>query len=125
VTARRARFLLGWGGRGGGCRKIRLIESNAKCRYLKKIELERDFVAELVVLEDFVFPWGIEYPVVFLPQGLFTFYPVVFANGLVLKNLAKWRDFHYSQIFSQTVTFRGFFIYSRLLICMSVIKHTV
>ncbi len=27
---------------------------------------------ELVVLVDFVFPWGIEYPVVFLPQGLFT-----------------------------------------------------
>jgi len=26
----------------------------------------------LVVLVDFVFPWGIEYPVVFLPQGLFT-----------------------------------------------------
>jgi hypothetical protein len=63
-----------------------------------------------------------------IPGGLFTpgsFYPVVFANGLVLKNLAKWRDFHYSQIFSQTVKFRGFYIYSRLLICMSVIKHTV
>jgi hypothetical protein len=48
-----------------------------------------------------------------IPCGLFTpgsFYPVVFANGLVLKNLAKWRDFHYSQIFSQTVTFRGFYI---------------
>ncbi len=61
-----------------------------------------------------------------IPCGLFTpgsFYPVVFANGLVLKNLAKWRDFHYSQIFSQTVTFRGFLY--RLLICMSVIKHTV
>ncbi len=28
--------------------------------------------SELVVLVDFVFPWGIEYPVVFLPQGLFT-----------------------------------------------------
>jgi hypothetical protein len=27
---------------------------------------------ELVVLVDFVFPWGIEYPVVFLTQGLFT-----------------------------------------------------
>jgi hypothetical protein len=27
---------------------------------------------ELVVLVDFVFPWGLEYPVVFLPQGLFT-----------------------------------------------------
>jgi hypothetical protein len=27
---------------------------------------------ELVVLVDFVFPWGIEYPVVFLPQGLYT-----------------------------------------------------
>ncbi len=27
---------------------------------------------ELKVLVDFVFPWGIEYPVVFLPQGLFT-----------------------------------------------------
>jgi hypothetical protein len=27
---------------------------------------------ELVVLVDFVFPWGIKYPVVFLPQGLFT-----------------------------------------------------
>ncbi len=63
-----------------------------------------------------------------IPCGLFTpgsFYPVVFANFLVLKNLAKWRDFHYSLIFSQTVTFRGFYIYSRLLICMSVIKHTV
>ena len=63
-----------------------------------------------------------------IPCGLFTpgsFYPVVFANGLVLKNLAKWRDFHYSQICSQTVTFPGFYIYSRLLICMSVIKHTV
>ncbi len=37
-----------------------------------------------------------------IPCGLFTpgsFYPVVFANGLVLGNLAKWRDFHYSQIF--------------------------
>ncbi len=48
-----------------------------------------------------------------IPCGLFTpgsFYPVVFANGLVLKNLAKWRDLHYSQIFSQTVTFRGFYI---------------
>jgi hypothetical protein len=48
-----------------------------------------------------------------IPCGLFTpgsFYPVVFANGLVLKNLAKWGDFRYSQIFSQTVTFRGFYI---------------
>jgi hypothetical protein len=30
------------------------------------------FLPELVVLVEFVFPWGIEYPVVFLPQGLFT-----------------------------------------------------
>ncbi len=27
---------------------------------------------ELIVLVDFVFPWGIEYPVVYLPQSLFT-----------------------------------------------------
>ncbi len=31
-----------------------------------------EYSPELVVLVDFVFPWGIEYPVVFLPQGLFT-----------------------------------------------------
>jgi hypothetical protein len=29
-------------------------------------------LTELIVLVDFVFPWGIEYPVVYLPQGLFT-----------------------------------------------------
>jgi hypothetical protein len=27
---------------------------------------------ELIVIVDFVFPWGKEYPVVFLSQGLFT-----------------------------------------------------
>jgi len=31
-----------------------------------------DLTPELIVLVDFVFPWGIEYPVVYLPQGLFT-----------------------------------------------------
>ncbi len=55
---------------------------------------------ELEVLVDFVFPWGIEYPVVFLPQGLFTF-----ANGLVLKDLAKLRDFHFSRIFRRLLTY--------------------
>ena len=54
-------------------------------------------LAVLVVLVDFVFPWGIKYPVVFLPPG--SFYPVVFANFLVLKDLAKWRDFHFWRIF--------------------------
>jgi hypothetical protein len=66
-----------------------------------KIDLQENFPAiiflpELIVLVDFVFPWGIEYPVVFLPQGLFTpgsFYLGVFANFLVLKDLAKRRDF--------------------------------
>ncbi len=42
-----------------------------------------------------------------IPCGLFTsgsFYPVVLANGLVLKDLAKWRDFHFSRIFRRLLT---------------------
>jgi hypothetical protein len=35
-------------------------------------EFSKNYSSELVVLVDFVVPWGIEYPVVFLPQGLFT-----------------------------------------------------
>jgi hypothetical protein len=38
------------------------------------------FTPELVLLVDFVFPWGIEYPVVFLPQGLFTLWCLQMAN---------------------------------------------
>jgi hypothetical protein len=59
-----------------------------KCRFVFQIALvvlellaklqrhntknSKQIFPELVVLVDFVFPWGIEYPVVFLPQGLFT-----------------------------------------------------
>jgi hypothetical protein len=32
---------------------------------------------------------------------------VVFANFLVLKDLAKWRDFHFSRIFRRLVTYEG------------------
>ncbi len=42
-----------------------------------------------------------------IPCGLFTpgsFYPVVFANFLVLKDLAKLRDFHFSRIFRRLST---------------------
>jgi hypothetical protein len=43
-----------------------------------------------------------------IPCGLFTpgsFYPVVFANFLVLKDLAKWRDLHFSRIFRRLLTY--------------------
>ncbi len=43
-----------------------------------------------------------------IPCGLFTpgsFYHVVFANFLVFKDLAKWRDFHFSRIFPRLLTF--------------------
>ncbi len=48
------------------------------CEFLLKLGFLADFLyislisPELVVLVDFVFPWGTEYPVVFLPQGLIT-----------------------------------------------------
>jgi hypothetical protein len=45
-----------------------------------------------------------------IPCGLFTpgsFYPVVFANCLVLKDLAKWRDFQFSRIFHRLLTYEG------------------
>ncbi len=45
-----------------------------------------------------------------IPCGLFTpgsFYPVVFANFLVLKDLAKLRDFHFSRIFPRLLTYEG------------------
>jgi hypothetical protein len=32
-----------------------------------------------VVLVDFVFPWGLEYPVVFLPHGLFSLWCLQFS----------------------------------------------
>jgi hypothetical protein len=38
-----------------------------------QVAISRGIISpELVVLVDFVFPWGLEYPVVFLPHGLFT-----------------------------------------------------
>jgi hypothetical protein len=75
------------------------------------------FLPELVVLVDFVFPWGIEYPVVFLPCGV--------CKWPSFKEFCQMARFPLFTDFSQTVTFRGFYIYNRLLIRMSVIKHTV
>jgi hypothetical protein len=54
-----------------------------------------------------------------IPCGLFTpgsFYPVVFANFLVLKDLAKWRDFHFSRIFRRLLTYEGWHWMSSLLL---------
>jgi hypothetical protein len=66
------------------------------------VNLVRDIPAVLVVLVDFV--------LYKIPCGLFTpgsFYPVVFANFLVLKDLAKWPDFHFSRIFCRLLTNEG------------------
>ncbi len=40
--------------------------------HIKYAAVAVETLPELVVLVDFVFPCGLEYPVVFLPQGLFT-----------------------------------------------------
>jgi hypothetical protein len=79
-----------------------------KCEVFEIFHVDKMFVKSTGSFSGFCLSLGYR-----IPCGLFTpgsFYPVVFANGLVLKNLAKWRDFHYSQIFSQIVTFRGFHI---------------
>jgi hypothetical protein len=54
-----------YGARG---EKIEIVSKRMLCK--KRFAISPS--PELVVLVDFVFPWGIEYPVVFLPQGLFT-----------------------------------------------------
>ncbi len=53
---------------------------------------------ELVVLVDFVFPWGIEYPVVFLPQGLLPC------------GVCKWPSFKGFSQMAKFFIFRGFFV---------------
>ena len=49
-----------------------LANGNGASHILGHFLRRKSLLTELVVLVDFVFPWGIEYPVVYLPQGLFT-----------------------------------------------------
>jgi hypothetical protein len=51
---------------------IVLDDLNVPKKYQYTVCLQNSRMPELVVLVDFVFPWGLEYPVVFLPHGLFT-----------------------------------------------------